>query len=135
MAEWRKIMAKIMKTTEQEQALDMINSSLKSLKSVNIFLDGKELMGAVVKVTVEAGKNKAVVDRFVSDEAVKILTEYRKATVSKVRGLSKKFAIALDEEDMEILEGGKKKIVAVESDDVVVGDADEEVEDGDVEEV
>lgn len=134
MAEWRKIMAKIMKTTEQEQALDMINSSLKSLKSVNIFLDGKELMGAVVKVTVEAGKNKAVVDRFVSDEAVKILTEYRKATVSKVRGLSKKFAIALDEEDMEILEGGKKKIVAVESDDVVVGDADEEVEDGDVEE-
>ena len=127
-------MAKIMKTSEQEQALDMINSSLKSLKSVNTFLDGKELMGAVVKVTVEAGKNKAVVDRFVSDEAVKILTEYRKATVSKVRGLSKKFAIALDEEDMEILEGGKKKIVAVESDDVVVGDADEEVEDGDVEE-
>lgn len=135
MADWRKIMAKIMKTTEQEQALDMINSSLKSLKSVNIFLDGKELMGAVVKVTVEAGKNKAVVDRFVSDEAVRILSEYRKSTVSKVRGLSKKFAIALDEEDMEILEGGQKKVVAVEPDDVVVGDTDEEVEDGDVEEV
>ena len=114
MAEWRKIMAKIMKTTEQEQALDAINSSLKSLKSVNAFLDGKEFLGAVVRVTFEAGKNKAVVDRFVSDEALKILGEYRKATVSKVRGLSKKFAIALDEEDMEILEGGKKKVVAVE---------------------
>lgn len=135
MADWRKIMAKIMKTTEQEQALDMINSSLKSLKSVNIFLDGKELMGAVVKVTVEAGKNKAVVDRFVSDEAVRILSEYRKSTVSKVRGLSKKFAIALDAEDMEILEGGRKKVVAVEPDDMVVGDADEDVEGGDVEEV
>ena len=134
MAEWRKIMAKIMKTTEQEQALDMINSSLKSLKSVNAFLDGKEFLGAVVRVTFEAGKNKAVVDRFVSDEAVKILGEYRKATVSKVRGLSKKFAIALDDEDMEILEGGRKKVVAVEPDDEVVGDADEEVEDGDVEE-
>lgn len=134
MAEMEKIMAKIMKTSEQEQALDMINSSLKSLKSVNAFLDGKEFLGAVVKVTFEAGKNKAVVDRFMADEAVKILSEYRKATVSKVRGLSKKFAIALDEEDQEILEGGKKKIVAVEPDDVVVGDADEEVEDGDVEE-
>lgn len=127
-------MAKIMKTTEQEQALDTINSSLKSLKSVNTFLDGKELMGAVVKVTFETGKNKAVVDRFVSDEAVKILSEYRKATVSKVRGLSKKFAIALDDEDQEILEGGKKKIVVVEPDDVEIGDTDEEVEDGDVEE-
>lgn len=134
MAEWRKIMAKIMKTTEQEQALDMINSSLKSLKSVNAFLDGKEFIGAVIKVTFESGKNKAVVDRFMADEAVKILSEYRKATVSKVKGLSKKFAIALDEEDMEILEGGRKKIVAVEPDDVVAGDADEEVEDGDVEE-
>lgn len=135
MAEMEKIMAKIMKTSEQEQALDMINSSLKSLKSVNAFLDGKELMGAVVKVTVEAGKNKAVVDRFVSDEAVRILSEYRKSTVSKVRGLSKKFAIALDDEDMEILEGGRKKVVAVEPDDMVVGDADEDVEGGDVEEV
>lgn len=134
MAEWRKIMAKIMKTSEQEQALDMINSSLKSLKSVNAFLDGKEFLGAVVKVTFEAGKNKAVVDRFISDEAVKILAEYRKATVSKVKGLSKKFAIALDEEDMEILEGGKKKVVAVEPDDVVASDTDEEVEDGDIEE-
>ena len=91
-------------------------------------------MGAVVKVTFEAGKNKAVVDRFISDEAVKILAEYRKATVSKVKGLSKKFAIALDEEDMEILEGGKKKVVAVEPDDVVASDTDEEVEDGDIEE-
>lgn len=127
-------MAKIMKTSEQEQALDMINSSLKSLKSVNAFLDGKEFLGAVVKVTFEAGKNKAVVDRFMADEAVKILSEYRKATVSKVRGLSKKFAIALDEEDMEILEGGKKKVVAVEPDDVVASDTDEEVEDGDIEE-
>lgn len=127
-------MAKIMKTSEQEQALDMINSSLKSLKSVNAFLDGKEFLGAVVKVTFEAGKNKAVVDRFISDEAVKILAEYRKATVSKVKGLSKKFAIALDEEDMEILEGGKKKVVAVEPDDVVASDTDEEVEDGDIEE-
>ena len=127
-------MAKIMKTSEQEQALDMINSSLKSLKSVNAFLHGKEFLGAVVKVTFEAGKNKAVVDRFVSDEAVKILAEYRKATVSKIKGLSKKFAIALDDEDMEILEGGKKKVVAVEPDDVVASDTDEEVEDGDIEE-
>lgn len=101
-------MAKIMKTSEQEQALDTIVNSLKSLKSVNGFLDGKDDMGDTVKLTVEAGKSKAVVDRFMSEEAVKILVDYRKATVSKVKTLSKKFAIALDAEDEEILEGGKK---------------------------
>lgn len=107
----RKKMAKIMKTSEQEQALDTIVNSLKSLKSVNGFLDGKDDMGDTVKLTVEAGKSKAVVDRFMSEEAVKILVDYRKATVSKVKTLSKKFAIALDAEDEEILEGGKKREV------------------------
>lgn len=37
-----KNMAKIMKTTEQEQALDTINSSHKILKISKCFLDGKE---------------------------------------------------------------------------------------------
>lgn len=43
-------------------------------------------------------------------------------------------AIALDDEDQEILEGGKKKVVTVEPDDVEVGDTDEDAEDGDIEE-
>ena len=113
-------MAKIIKTSEQEQALDTIVNSLKSLKSVNGFLDGKVDIG---KLTVEAGKSKAVVDRFITEEAVKILAEYRKATVSKVKTLSKKFAIALDKEDEEILEGGKKREVA---------EADQTEEDGEM---
>ena len=118
-------MAKIMKTSEQEQALDTIVNSLKSLKSVNAFLDGKVDIGDTVKLTIEAGKSKAVVDRFMSEEAVKIFMDYRKATVSKVKMLSKKFAIALDAEDEEILEGGKKREVA---------EADQTEEDGEVEE-
>lgn len=116
-------MAKIIKTSEQEQALDTIVNSLKSLKSVNGFLDGKVDIGDIVKLTVEAGKSKAVVDRFITEEAVKILAEYRKATVSKVKTLSKKFAIALDKEDEEILEGGKKREVA---------EADQTEEDGEM---
>lgn len=116
-------MAKIIKTSEQEQALDTIVNSLKSLKSVNGFLDGKVDIGDIVKLTVEAGKSKAVVDRFITEEAVKILAEYRKATVSKVKTLSKKFEIALDKEDEEILEGGKKREVA---------EADQTEEDGEM---
>lgn len=123
----RKKMAKIMKTSEQEQALDTIVNSLKSLKSVNGFLDGKDDMGDTVKLTVEAGKSKAVVDWFMSEEAVKILVDYRKATVSKVKMLSKKFAIALDAEDEEILEGGKKSEVA-EADQAEAVEEDGEVE-------
>jgi len=118
-------MAKIMKTSEQEQALDTIVNCLKSLKSVNAFLAGKDDMGDTVKLTVEAGKSKAVVDRFVAEEAVKILIEYRKATISKVKTLSKKFAIALDAEDEEILGCGKKREVTK---------ADQTEEDGEMEE-
>lgn len=120
-------MAKIMKTSEQEQALDTIVNSLKSLKSVNAFLAGKDDMGDTVKLTVEAGKSKAVVDRFVAEEAFKILIEYRKATVSKVKTLSKKYAIALDAEDEEILEGGRKKEVS-EADQTEAVEEDGEVE-------
>ena len=116
-----------MKTSEQEQALDTIVNSLKSLKSVNAFLAGKDDMGDIVKLTVEAGKSKAVVDRFVAEDAVKILTEYRKVTVSKVKGLSKKFAIVLDQEDEEILEGGKKRKL-IEADQTETVEEDGEVE-------
>lgn len=115
-----------MKTSEQEQALDTIVNSLKSLKSVNAFLDGKDDIGDTVKLTVEAGKSKAVIDRFGAEEAVKILIEYRKATVSKVKMLSKKFAIALDREDEEILEGGKKREVA-EADQIEATEEDGEM--------
>ena len=81
-------------------------------------------MGDTVKLTVEAGKSKAVVDRFMSEEAVKIFMDYRKATVSKVKMLSKKFAIALDAEDEEILGCGKKREVTK---------ADQTEEDGEME--
>lgn len=119
-------MAKIMKTSEQEQALDTIVNSLKSLKSVNAFLDGKNDVGDTVKLTVEAGKSKAVIDRFMTEDAVKVLIEYRKTTVSKVKILSKKYAIALDQEDEDVLEGGKKKEVA-EADQIEAIEEDGEV--------
>ena len=81
-------------------------------------------MGDTVKLTVEAGKSKAVVDRFVAEEAVKILIEYRKATISKVKTLSKKFAM-LWMQKMKRFGCGKKREVTK---------ADQTEEDGEMEE-
>ena len=102
-------MAKIIKTTDQEQALDAINASLKALRSVNVFLDGEDRVTGDVILTITSGKQKATIDRYSAEDAVKILSEYRKSTVSKIRMLSKKYAVALDEGEESILEPRKQR--------------------------
>ena len=102
-------MAKIIKTTDQEQALDVINISLKALRSVNTFLDGEDKVTGDVTLTITSGKRKATIDRYSAEDAVKILSEYRKSTVSKIRMLSKKYAIALDADEESILEPKKQR--------------------------
>lgn len=102
-------MAKIIKTTDQEQALDAINASLKALRSVNAFLDDEVRVTGDVTLTITSGKQKATIDRYSGEDAVTILSEYRKSTVSKIRMLSKKYAIALDEGEESILEPRKQK--------------------------
>lgn len=103
-------MAKIIKTTDQEQALDAINASLKALRSVNVFLDGEVKVTGDVTLTITSGKRKATIDRYSGEDAVKILSEYRKSMVSKIRMLSKKYAIALDEGEESILEPRKQRV-------------------------
>lgn len=103
-------MAKIIKTTDQEQALDAINSSLKALRSVNAFLDDEVKVTGDVTLTITRGKQKATIDRYSAEDAVKILSEYRKSAVSKIRILSKKYAIALDESEESILEPRKQRV-------------------------
>lgn len=102
-------MAKIIKTTDQEQALDVINASLKALRSVNTFLDDEVKMTGDVTLTITSGKQKATIDRYSAEDVVKILSEYRKSAVSKIRMLSKKYAIALDEGEESILEPRKQR--------------------------
>lgn len=103
-------MAKIIKTTDQEHALDVINASLKALRSVNAFLDGEDKVTGDVTLMITNGKQKATIDRYSCEDAVKVLSEYRKSAVSKIRMLSKKYAIALDEGEESILEPKKQRV-------------------------
>lgn len=103
-------MAKIIKTTDQEQALEVINASLKALRSVNTFLGDEVKVTGNVTLTITSGKRKATIDRYSGEDVVKILSEYRKSAVSKIRMLSKKYAIALDEGEESILEPKKQRV-------------------------
>lgn len=94
-------MAKILKTSEQETALESINNSIKVLKGVNRFLETMKTEEAS-NVTFVTGRAKTTVPYETSD-VKKVLLDYRKNTVQAVRSLAKKYVIGLDEEDEAVL--------------------------------
>ena len=94
-------MAKILKTSEQEAALESINSSIKILKSVNRFLEAMKNEDAS-NITFVTGRAKTTVPYETSD-VKRVLLDYRKNTVQTVRSLAKKYVVGLDEEDEAVL--------------------------------
>ena len=91
-------MAKIVKTSEQEQALKQILDDLGRIKTLNVILNSSE---AAVLITAGRTKynpsyDKATVDTLVSD--------IRKPLVTEVKSLSKKYSIVLDDDDCRILD-------------------------------
>lgn len=92
-------MAKIVKTSAQEDALKKINGNIKLLVGVNAVLNCKSQKGSM---TMAFGKTKASIpmDKADSDE---MLGAIRKKLASEVKALSKKYAIVLDEEDEAVL--------------------------------
>lgn len=94
-------MAKIIKTSDQEAALESIVSTLKVLKNLNRYLEEADPAKESL-LSVTTGKAK-VSAPFETSEIRKILNDYRKNAVSKVRTLSKRHSIVLDEDDEAVL--------------------------------
>ena len=96
-------MAKIIKTGIQEQALRTINSNLRTLAGINNLLSSKEEESYGISIT--AGKQRAfmLVEKSFGD---KLLQDIRRKLVKETKSLTKKNAIVLDDNDMEILENG-----------------------------
>lgn len=92
-------MPKIIKTSDQENALKTIVSDIKVLTGINAVLGQG---GQAATITITAGKTKAVIPAE-KDTADSILADIRKKLVSEVKSLSKKYAIALDESDEAVL--------------------------------
>jgi len=102
-------MAKILRTNEQEAALETINSTLRVLKSVNKFLESAgDTAGTESTATFMVGKNRVTIP-YDSAEIARVLADFHKTNAAKVRALSKKFVIGLDEDDEKTLEGVKKE--------------------------
>lgn len=98
-------MPKILKTNEQEIALQKITDNLKQIQAYNALInsDGQFTM------TFQCKKQKMTFD--VDQKYVEgYVKPFRKALVTEVKTLSKKYAIGLDDSDESILENadGKK---------------------------
>lgn len=99
-------MAKIKKTSEQEQALLTITGNLKTVKALNAYMAAAAGMNA--SVTFQAGKSKVSFD-YTAADTVKLMTAYRKAMVAKTYQLADKYVIELDGDDIAILEEATPK--------------------------
>ena len=94
-------MAKIMKTSAQEEALQTIVGNLKLTERLNAVMDNIEILEAGT-ITVQADKDKVTMEL---SAAVlnKLLGDVRKAKVTEIKTLSKRYSITLDDEDEKIL--------------------------------
>jgi hypothetical protein len=93
-------MAKIVKTDMQEEALKVIKENLKVLAGINAVFNSEEEKS---NITIVSGERKVTL---IIEKASRnnILKEIRKKIVVQTKGLAKRNAIRLDEEDMTILE-------------------------------
>ena len=96
-------MAKILRTSGQEEALEQISRTLRVVRNVNGFLEELPLQkDLTVSVVFTAGKEKVAVpcDK---KEAAKFLVEYACRREKEVRNIARKYVIGLDREDEKIL--------------------------------
>ncbi|RHU37201.1 hypothetical protein DXD54_08400 [Clostridium sp. TM06-18] len=94
-------MAKIMKTSAQEEALQTIIGNLKLTERLNAVMDNVEILEAGT-ITVQADKDKVAME-LPAAVLNKLLGDVRKAKVAEVKTLSKRYSITLDDEDEKIL--------------------------------
>lgn len=94
-------MAKIMKTSAQEEALQTIIGNLKLTERLNAVMDNVEILEAGT-ITVQADKDKVTME-LPAAVLNKLLGDVRKAKVAEVKTLSKRYSITLDDEDEKIL--------------------------------
>lgn len=103
-------MPKIMKTSEQEKALQTIVADLKIVDRINTVMENVEILDAGT-VTVQA--DSAKVSLSLSSSVVnKLLGDVRKEKVSEVKTLAKRYTITLDDEDKKIIAAGSKNAKA-----------------------
>jgi len=94
-------MAKIMKTSAQEEALQTIVGNLKLTERLNAVMDNVEILESGT-ITVQADKDKVTME-LPAAVLNKLLGDVRKAKVAEVKTLSKRYSITLDDEDEKIL--------------------------------
>ena len=96
-------MAKIMKTSVQEDALKKINMNIKSVSAINSILEKEGEKGLAVTY----GKSRFALPVSI-DYTSGILMDVRKSIVSETRALAKKHSIMLDDTELEILDGKRE---------------------------
>lgn len=105
-------MAKIMKTSAQEEALQTIIGNLKLTERLNAVMDNVEILEAGT-IAVQADKDKVTME-LPAAVLNKLLGDVRKTKVAEVKTLSKRYSITLDDEDEKILaEATAKKLAPV----------------------
>lgn len=100
-------MAKIMKTSAQEEALQTIVGNLKLTERLNAVMDNVEILETGT-ITVQADKDKVTME-LPAAVLNKLLGDVRKTKVAEVKTLSKRYSITLDDEDEKILRAAEKK--------------------------
>lgn len=100
-------MAKIMKTSAQEEALQTIVGNLKLTERLNAVMDNVEILETGT-ITVQADKDKATME-LPAAVLNKLLGDVRKTKVAEVKTLSKRYSITLDDEDEKILKAAAEK--------------------------
>lgn len=113
-------MAKIMKTSAQEEALQTIVGNLKLTERLNAVMDNVEILETGT-ITVQADKDKVTME-LPAAVLNKLLGDVRKTKVAEVKTLSKRYSITLDDEDEKILRAAaeKKKAKAEDSEETPV---------------
>lgn len=109
-------MAKIMKTSAQEEALQTIIGNLKLTERLNAVMDNVEILETGT-ITVQADKDKVTME-LPAAVLNKLLGDVRKTKVAEVKTLSKRYSITLDDEDEKILRAAAEKKKAKTEDSV-----------------
>lgn len=93
-------MAKIVSTTEQTKALEVIEQNLKSLSLVSDAFTEDEIRETSMTVKI----NNIGVEMPISyDDAKNLLINYKNGVVKQINDLASKFSIELEDKDKELM--------------------------------